>query len=161
MKLDNTNKVCSRWLTKGKTTNSFRCIVCNTSDLSCANGGWSDLKRHFDRPKHIQRMKDVFGSVLLVPSGQSSSCSSNNNNDDDVLNKATKMLEEESIRLAKAMSDREFHEIGVAEVLVTADNTKLAVLKNQLIENSESLNRLRKKQKKQLLEANDRYKRLK
>jgi hypothetical protein len=46
------------------------------------------------------------------------------------------------------MSDREFHEIGVAEVLVTVTNAKLAVLKNQLIENSESLNRLRKKQKK-------------
>ncbi len=46
------------------------------------------------------------------------------------------------------MSDIEFHEIGVAEVLLTAANAKLAVLKNQLIENSESLNRLRKKQKK-------------
>jgi hypothetical protein len=45
------------------------------------------------------------------------------------------------------MSDIEFHEIGVAEVLVTDANAKLAVLKNQLIENSESLNRLRKKQK--------------
>jgi hypothetical protein len=64
------------------------------------------------------------------------------------LNKTTKMLEEGRTRLAKAMSDREFHEIGVAEVLVTAANAKLAVLKNQLIENSKSLNRLRKKQKK-------------
>ncbi len=64
------------------------------------------------------------------------------------LNKATKMLEEGSIRLAKATIDREFHEISVAEVLVTAANAKLVVLKNQLIENSDSLNRLRKKQKK-------------
>ncbi len=62
-------------------------------------------------------------------------------------NKATKMLEEGSTRLTKAMSDREFHEICVADVLVKAANAKLAVLKNQLIENSESLNRLRKKQK--------------
>ena len=64
------------------------------------------------------------------------------------LNKATNMLEEGSTRLAKAISDREFHEICVAEVLVTAANAKLAVLKNQSIENSESLNRLRKKTEK-------------
>jgi len=49
------------------------------------------------------------------------------------LNKATKMLEEGSTRLAKAISDREFHKNCVAEVLVTAANAKLAVLKiNQL-----------------------------
>jgi len=41
------------------------------------------------------------------------------------------MLEEGRTRLAKAMSDREFYEICVAEVLVTAANAKLAVLKNQ------------------------------
>ena len=76
------------------------------------------------------------------------------------LNKATKMLEEGSTRLAKAISDREFHEICVAEVLVTAANAKLAVLKNQSIENSESLNRLRKKNRKnnclkRMIEIND------
>lgn len=75
--LDNTNKACSRWLVKGKTTSSFRCIVCNTDDLSCANGGWADVKKHFDRPKHIQRLKDVFGSISLVASGHPSSSSSN------------------------------------------------------------------------------------
>ncbi|CAF3335357.1 unnamed protein product [Rotaria sp. Silwood1] len=61
--------------------NSFRCIVCNTDDLSCANGGWSDIKKYFARPKHIQRMKDVFGSVPLVASGHPSSSVSNNTND--------------------------------------------------------------------------------
>jgi hypothetical protein len=84
LKLDNTNKVCSRWLTKGKTANSFRCIVCNTDDLSCANGGWTDIKKHSDRPKHIQRMKDVFDSVSLVASGRPSSSTSNNTNDGGV-----------------------------------------------------------------------------
>ena len=64
LRLDNTDRVCSRWLAKGKTANSFRCIVCNS------------------------------------------------------------------------------------DVLITAANAKLTVLNNQLIENNEKLNRLRKKQKK-------------
>ena len=63
------------------------------------------------------------------------------------LTKATKMLEEGSTRLVAAMNNREFNEIDIAEVLVTAANARLAVLKNQLIENSENLNQLRKKQK--------------
>jgi hypothetical protein len=37
--------------------------------------------------------------------------------------------------------------MGTAEVLVTAANSKLTVLKSQMIENSENLNRLHKKQK--------------
>ena len=63
------------------------------------------------------------------------------------LTKATKMLEEGRTRLVAAMNNREFNEIGVAEILVTGANAGLTVLKNQLIENSENLNRLRKKQK--------------
>ena len=80
-KLDNTNKACSRWLAKGKTPSSFRCIVCNADDLSCANGGWTDVKKHFDRPKHIQCMKDAFGSIPLIASGHPSSSSSNHTSD--------------------------------------------------------------------------------
>lgn len=81
LKFDNTGRVCSRWLTKGKTSNSFRCTACNTDDLSCANGGWRDVKKHFDRPKHIQCMKDVFGSIPLVTSSRPSSAVSSNEND--------------------------------------------------------------------------------
>ncbi len=81
LKFDNTGRVCSRWLTKGKTSNSFRCIVCNSDDLSCANGGWTDVKKHFDRPKHIQCMKDVFDSIPLVASSHTSSSFSNTTND--------------------------------------------------------------------------------
>lgn len=47
-----------------------------------------------------------------------------------------------------------FDDIGTAEVLVTAANAKLADLKNKLIENNENLNRLRKKQKKWMIEIN-------
>jgi hypothetical protein len=60
---------------------------------------------------------------------------------------ATKMLKEGSARLAEAVDNKKFDDIGTAEVLITAANTKLAILKTQLIENNESLNRLRKKQK--------------
>jgi hypothetical protein len=87
-KLDNTGKVCSRWLKKGKTISSFQCIVCRTDDLSCANGGWTDIKRHFDRPKRSQCMKNVFGSVSLIASnGQSPPLS--NNKDANIVCTAT------------------------------------------------------------------------
>lgn len=83
-KLDSTGRVCSRWLKQGKTNSSFQCIVCRANDLSCANGGWADIKRHFDRPKHIQHMKDVFGSISLVASNNQSLPLSNNQNADPV-----------------------------------------------------------------------------
>jgi len=64
------------------------------------------------------------------------------------LAKATNLLEEGSKRLVAAINNKTFDDFSTAEVLVTAANTKLAALKNQLIVNSENLNRLRKKQKK-------------
>jgi hypothetical protein len=57
------------------------------------------------------------------------------------------MLEERSTRLAAAIETRQFNEMSIAEVLVTAANAKLTVLKTQLIENNENLNRLRKNKK--------------
>ncbi len=119
--MDNTNRLCSRWLKKGKSTNTFRCIICNLEDLSCANGGWTDVKKHSERPKHIQRMKDVFSSISLVVSDHPPSSLSNNINNGDVS----------------------------STVATSTDvNAKLTALKNQLIENSENLNRLRKKTEK-------------
>jgi hypothetical protein len=64
------------------------------------------------------------------------------------LTKATKMLEEESARLAVAINNRKFDDVATAEVLVTAANAKLAILKTQFIDNNGTLNRLRKKPKK-------------
>ncbi|CAF3440502.1 unnamed protein product [Rotaria socialis] len=61
------------------------------------------------------------------------------------LTKVTNMLEEGTTRLAAAMKNKKFDDIGTTEVLVTAANAKLAVLKTKLIENDENLNRLRKK----------------
>jgi len=57
-------------------------------------------------------------------------------------------LEEGSARLVAAINNKKLDDIGTTEVLVTAANAKLAVLKTQLIENSENLNRLRKKNRK-------------
>ena len=70
--------------------------------------------------------------------------------------RATKVLEEGSTRTAEAMNNRELNGIDTAEVFITAGNAKLIVLKNQLIENSEKLNRLRKKykNKKKTIEIN-------
>ena len=63
------------------------------------------------------------------------------------LTKATKMLEEESARLAVAINNRKFDDVAIAEVLVTAASANLAILKTQFIENNGTLNRLRKKTK--------------
>ena len=75
-KLDSTGKPCSRWLKGGKNNCTFICTVCNTSELSCRNAGWGDIKKHFERPKHQQCMKDVFGSAQLVVSSNSSTATS-------------------------------------------------------------------------------------
>ncbi|CAF4820425.1 unnamed protein product, partial [Rotaria socialis] len=64
------------------------------------------------------------------------------------LAKATNLLEEGSKRLAAAINNKTFGDLSTAEVLVTATNTKLAALKTQLTVNSENLNRLRKKTRK-------------
>ncbi len=56
------------------------------------------------------------------------------------------MLEEGSTRLVASIKNREFDEVDVAEVLVTAANSKLTVLQKQLFESNENLNQLQKKQ---------------
>ncbi len=61
---------------------------------------------------------------------------------------ATKMLEEGSVRLSAAINNKKFDDISTGEVIVTAANAKLAILKTQLIENNENLNQLRKKTEK-------------
>ncbi len=58
------------------------------------------------------------------------------------------MLEEGSEKLAAAINNKKLIDIGTAEVLLTAANDNLHNLKTKLTENSENLNRLRKKQKK-------------
>lgn len=64
-KLDATKKPCSRWLKPGKAMGTFLCIVCN-EEKSCKNGGWSDVYKHSQRPKHLQRLKDVIESGQLI-----------------------------------------------------------------------------------------------
>ena len=73
-KTHSTGKPCSIWLRKGKEKSTFLCTVCNV-ELSCANGGWSDVKNHSERPKHMQHLKDVIESGQLITSSTSSSSS--------------------------------------------------------------------------------------
>jgi hypothetical protein len=47
-----------------------------------------------------------------------------------------------------SLSNNIFDDVGTADVPVTAANAQLAVLKTQLIENNEILNRMRKKNRK-------------
>ena len=58
------------------------------------------------------------------------------------------MLEKRTTKLAVAMNNREFNEIDIAEVFTTIANTKLTVLKKQLIENSDNSHQLRKIKRK-------------
>ncbi|CAF0867027.1 unnamed protein product [Adineta steineri] len=67
---------------------------------------------------------------------------------------ATKMLKERSTRLATIVNSKDFNDVGIAELLMTAANAKLSILKAQLLENSENLNRLRKKQEKGMMKVN-------
>ncbi|CAF1490697.1 unnamed protein product [Adineta steineri] len=61
---------------------------------------------------------------------------------------ATRMLKEGSTRLATVVNSKDFNDVGIAELLMTAAKAKLSILKAQLLENSGNLNRLRKKTKK-------------
>ncbi|CAF4404020.1 unnamed protein product, partial [Adineta steineri] len=45
------------------------------------------------------------------------------------------MLEKGSTRLATAVNSKDFNDVGTAELLVTAANAKLSVLKAQLLDN--------------------------
>jgi hypothetical protein len=58
------------------------------------------------------------------------------------------MLEEGSAKLVAAITNKKFNDIGTAEVLVTAANDNLHILKTKLTENRENFKQLRKKQKK-------------
>lgn len=68
-KLDGTKNPCVRWLKPGKSPSTFLCIVCN-EEKSCKNGGWSDVNKHSQRPKHLQRLKDVIESGQLIITSQ-------------------------------------------------------------------------------------------
>ncbi|CAF1545631.1 unnamed protein product [Rotaria magnacalcarata] len=76
-KVDSTGKPCSVWLRQGKEKSTFICTVCNI-ELSCANGGWTNVKNHFERPKHLQCLKDVLESGQLVASTVTLSSTRNN-----------------------------------------------------------------------------------
>ena len=79
-KTDSTGKPCSMWLRKGKEKSTFMCTVCNV-ELSCANGGWTNVKNHSERPKHMQHLKDVIESGQLIASSTSSSSASTSSTD--------------------------------------------------------------------------------
>jgi hypothetical protein len=66
-KTDSTGRLCSIWLRQGKEKSTFMCTVCNI-ELSCANGGWTNVKNHAERPKHMQHLKDVIQSGQLIAS---------------------------------------------------------------------------------------------
>ncbi|CAF1583319.1 unnamed protein product, partial [Rotaria sordida] len=59
------------WLKQGKTASTFLCTVCN-EEKSCKNGGWSDVYKHSQRPKHLQYLKDVIESGQLIVTKSSS-----------------------------------------------------------------------------------------
>jgi len=83
-KLDTTKKPCSRWLKQGKTTGTFFCAVCN-EEKSCKNGGWSDVYKHSQRPKHLQHLKDVIESGQLISTSSSSLSLQINSNHEHIL----------------------------------------------------------------------------
>lgn len=68
-KLDSTKNVCARWLKQGKSSSTFFCMVCN-EEKSCKNGGWSDVYKHSQRPKHLHRLNNVIESGQMLITSQ-------------------------------------------------------------------------------------------
>ncbi|CAF4185645.1 unnamed protein product [Adineta steineri] len=52
---------------------------------------------------------------------------------------ATKMLKERSTRLATIVNSKDFYDVGIAELPMTAANAKLSILKAQLLENIKNI----------------------
>lgn len=46
-----------RWLKQGETEKSFKCLLCKTSDLDCANRGWNAVYQHMKTAKHEKVLK--------------------------------------------------------------------------------------------------------
>ncbi|CAF1475352.1 unnamed protein product [Adineta steineri] len=103
-------------------------------DLSCANGGWDNLKRHFNRPKHIQCMKDLFDSISLTAANNQSLLLSKNKTDNSTCI-GTGSIDRNTTRISFVIVQKEQRALthDDTELLMTAANAKLSILKAQLL----------------------------
>ncbi|CAF1138765.1 unnamed protein product [Rotaria magnacalcarata] len=64
---DSTGKSYGIWLRQGKKKTTFICTACNV-ELSCANGGWNNIKNHAEMSKHVQSVNDTLELELFSSS---------------------------------------------------------------------------------------------
>ncbi|CAF1418465.1 unnamed protein product [Adineta steineri] len=162
-KPDNTDRVSSRWLKQGKTTSSFQCLECSLCDLNYVNGGWDDvfgsipltasnnqsllLSKNKDDNETYITTGSIDGSATRIPKylqllftlkeKEIELLDQQKILQQDLVS-ATKMLEEGSTQLATIVNSKDFNDAGTGELLITAANVKLSILKAQLLENSEN-----------------------
>ncbi|CAF4586322.1 unnamed protein product [Rotaria sp. Silwood1] len=56
----------SKWLTNGKTTKTFKCLLCKTNDLDCSNRGWSAIEQHMKTKNHVENIKSLKNNSTFV-----------------------------------------------------------------------------------------------
>ncbi|CAF1285320.1 unnamed protein product [Didymodactylos carnosus] len=98
-RIDNTGEKCSRWLTEDREKSKFMCAVCERNDLSCKNGGWTDIKQHFNGKQHQQRMNEIFksGQTKLLKTSVELSIDKNSSNKSRLLNHEEKVSRAETL----------------------------------------------------------------
>ena len=99
------------------------------------------LKQKDEAQAAAKLLKDK--EVLLIEKEQK--LIDERNNLQSELNNASRMLDEGNSRLDVAVATKNFHDIEVAQLLISSANKKLDSLKTQLNDNTEEMNQLRKK----------------
>ncbi|CAF0979657.1 unnamed protein product [Adineta steineri] len=71
-RVDCNNDPVKSWLKSGSKESTFKCSVCQTTDLDCGNQGWKAIEQHMKNSKHIQKFnqwkKNTKFTVLSEPS---------------------------------------------------------------------------------------------
>lgn len=76
-RVDANNDPVKIWLKMGSTSTTFKCSLCQTSDLSCGNQGWKAVEQHMNIHKHKQILSQWKNNMKFTVSTQSSSSSTN------------------------------------------------------------------------------------
>ncbi|CAF3349783.1 unnamed protein product [Rotaria socialis] len=51
-KTDSEGRNMNKWLEQGENISTFKCTLCNTSDLDCSNQGWAAIVQHMKTEAH-------------------------------------------------------------------------------------------------------------
>jgi len=89
-RVDPNNDSVKIWLKSGSTSTTFKCSLCQTTDLNCGNQGWKAVEQHMNNSKHQHLLNQWKTNTKFTVSNQSTSSSSiaildiNNNKNKDL-----------------------------------------------------------------------------